>query len=320
MPKKQLMDNIYLFTGTDRYSINEHIQTIIEGCKNPVVIKYDSKKIPIEAVVNEIRFRDLFSPSKVIIIEYDVFHAGKDEQSLFADVLKLFPENNIVIFICPKVLKSASINRRIFSKTDNVFTYGQPKNSNKKEVVTYVYATLQHKDIKITKALVELTVELMGFDASSILFEVTRLYRKYNTITEKILKEHIPKTHFSMFDIMDVFAKRDIKRTLTMYDAYIEAGFNFHEIFISIYRQVRLLFLIKTLNVSYGMRDYRQIATALNLHPFQIKKNLGYINSYSYEELSDAFKIMLDYQRKMYKNSNNSPMILKVMITELLSK
>jgi len=121
-----------------------------------------------------------------------------------------------------------------------------------------------------------------------------------------------------MFDLMDSFCERDLKKTLTIYDMFIEYKYNFHEIFISLYRQIRLMFMIKILMKDHGMKEPRYIANLIKAHPFQVRKNIATINNYSYKELSDSFQIMVDFQRKMYNNSNSCNMILKVMITDIM--
>jgi DNA polymerase III delta subunit len=308
-----LNDKIHLFTGDNKFSIEKKVKSLISSIENKIVLTYNS--LDIENLQNELTYKDLFSDNKVIVLKSNVFKASKDDQDTLCHCLKNVDNSAYFICISDSLTKTSPLYKTIFSKC-NLCEISQPKEGG---VFDYVKKILEEEKIKIKSEDLKKVIELIGNNASSVLFEVERIYSNNGIINEEIINKEVIRENYDLYHLFNIFCERNPERFQSALDSYLKNGYSAIDVFFFLYREIRSMFVVKVLMDDYKMYDYKAISYKAKMNPFKAKVIMGNVKNFKQQDLIKYIRNLIDIQRKMYNNGYISGEILKISTFEMLS-
>lgn len=308
-----LNDKIYLFSGDDRYTIDKKVKSLTLLIPDKAILTYNY--LDVEKIKNELIYKDLFSENKIIIIKNNIFKASKDEQDVLLDCLKNMEKSIYFICISDSFAKASSLYKTIFSKC-NHFDISQPKEGG---IYSYVKDILEEENIKIKSDELKKVIELIGNNASSVLFEIKKLYLKNGIINEDLINREIIKENYDIWHLFNIFCEKDPYRLQSAIDSYIKNGYSAIDIFFFLYKEIRNLYIIKVIMDDYKIYDYKTISYKVKMNPFKVKNIMVKLKSFNQIELTKYIRNLIDIQRKIYNNSYMSGELLKSSLYSMLT-
>lgn len=256
--------NNYLIEGDNEILINKEIDKIIHNLKDIDIIKYDLSEKTIDDIIEALDTYDMFSHKKVII----AYNAP-----MFMNVIPDFnekkflkylenPSDNILIIVNEKINNRLKIVKDI-SKYFKYIKISQPN------INTFIKDNLL--DYKMDYSTIAYFIDKVGSDYNEINQELLKLklYKLEDKIIYKDDIDLICRKNFenTIFDLIDAIIKKEKKKTIKLYDNFINNGTDVFQMIGLLSSQIRLIYNVKVLS---NLSDL-EISKILDVKEYPVK-------------------------------------------------
>lgn len=313
--------NIYLITSDSYKLIEKEIEKIISSSSN--VIKYDLRVNTLNDVVNEANYFSFDDTKKYIIVRCDNMFktTKKDEEeessSLDTKILEKYldnPSNNSILILVS--MTSPDKRRKIYKLLK--------EKSNIIEIPILDKKSMTYKCMEILKK----DGYLLDYETANYIVENS--YLNYDIMLSEIdkIKFLVKKGYVTKRDLYNVVAESLNGNIYTFINLVLnnkleEAFFSKKDfdtlkidpivVFISLAKEVQLLYLVKTHN------NLREIMNYYHKEDWQMENYIKNANNYSEKELKKIIIKLCDYDYKIKSGKINKDYILDLVAFDLCS-
>ena len=277
------MGNIYLFYGEEKYDIESRIEKIkkeynmLESGVNLFYVNLDNIN-ELENIAHGVTF---FGNEKLIII--------KDTKLKFStDILKELDEEVKVIIVEDSIDKRLSEYKKLSKYAECI----EFKKIALNDMAQYVINLLKKYGLNINYETAEYFVNVCGDSKLNNINELQKIViymDKNGEVTKDIIDKVCSKTmNAKMFDVLNLVVNKNKKKAIQELDSLLKQKEPIVKIYISLYRQFKQLYLIKTLKQNKSSN----IAEESGIHPYAVKTLLPVSEKYSFNELK---KILYEF-------------------------
>lgn len=272
--------NIYVLYGEESYLIDREIKKIVtsilgEDIENKIV-KYDMLEDNIKNAIDDLTSMSLFSDKKIIICKNCLFLTGSTNSEINHDIDALMSlinseiDNSLMLIVPNEKLDERKKIVKELKKKVNINSFNKLKEN---ELITFIENEFKQEKYKVDFKTVKLFLDTVGNNLGIIISEIEKL--KLYKLNEKIICEQdvldisSRTLNDNIFDLVDAVIKRDVERTLLIYDDLLVLNEEAIKLVVVIANQFRLIYQTKTMYKSgYSELD---ISKHLEVHPYRIK-------------------------------------------------
>jgi len=175
---------------------------------------------------------------------------------------------------------------------------------------------VEEKGGSISHSALSILASFVGNDLWQMEQELNKLLSFTKNIDEDAVKELIKKeAKGNIFDLVDAVGKRDYKTSALKLHELLESGENEILILTMLVRQIRIIIQSKEL-IEKGQREM-DISKALACHPFVVKKAVIQSGNFTFEELKDIYKMLLETDHSLKRGTKEPKVALDLLIKNL---
>ncbi len=283
--------NLFYFSGED-FSFDD-----FENATKTASMFYEKKCIVVKEFFSKAKEKDIDNVKKYI--KDKKIKESDDVFLLFAEFCDI-PKKD-------KNLKWISDNSAFLYKSDN-FSESQLKSWIKKEAESY--------GAKIDKRVIDLFLIYFKGDLFKISNEIKKLASYTKNISEK---EFYALSHTNkegdIFKAIDFLLSGKKDMAIDFFYRQIKEGKSFSYILSMINFQFRNLIKLKAL-LDDGVLE-RDLAKRSKLHPFVVKKSLGFLKRYTKDDLKKIYNLMLKTDTKIKTTSIDDGVLVDRLIFKI---
>lgn len=294
------MNKVYLIYGNEKYFIDEQVNKIVSEYKEYDLINYDMCETNINKAVEEVSMISLFSTDKIVICYNALFLTGikcdidHDIDSLLKFIVN--PSTSILVL----VVNSDSLDKRK-KVVKELQKYAEVKECDKlkeNELLSFIKKRCVDNGYEINNDALNKFVLLLNDNLYVINSELDKLfiYKEDDKVisisdidicTSRMLNDNI-------FDLVDAIVKKDINRSLALYDDLIILNEEEIKLIVILANQFRLIFQVKEM-FKTGYNEF-DIAKKLDIHPYRVKlaNNVGIDGMQALKYLKESSKLDAD--------------------------
>ena len=305
MPNGKI-DPIYLIIGTEDY-LN---QQVINNIKQQLGQEQESSELifdlldyPITSLLQEANEISFFSNHQLLIAKNPFFLTSERQKTDVEHNLEALinyldnpnPETTIVFIANYDKLDERKKITKLLKKKATVIDYSKQTNNYQ-----IIHDYLQKQDIVMDSDAIKELLYLVNDSLTMAINEIDKLhlYAGAQPITKEMLDELVPRqVEHVIFDLVDYLLKNKKQQALQMYQDLVTQGEDTIKINYIILMQLRLMIQIKILEKRhYTTHD---IAEAVKVHPYRVKKTSALIYNLSIDQLMMLFDILVDFEEKL---------------------
>lgn len=302
------MSNIYLLYGEEKYELNQKVEKIKKEFSNLQVgvnlfyINNDNiDELP--SITQGVTF---FGSEKLIIIK-------NTNLKFDTNIIKDIDEDIKVIII------EESVDKRL-SEYKNLAKFAECiefKHLDAAQMTDFIISTLKRYNVKISYEDAQYMQNVCGEDKSNNINEMQKLViyvGNGGTVTKDIIDNICSKTlNAKIFDVLENIINKKKKIAIEQLNTLLQQKEPIVKIYIMLYKQYKQLYMIKLLKV----KGEKNIATAIGLHPFVVKKLLASCDKYTEQELKNIIYAFDEYDQKTKNGDIDFEIGLKKIICML---
>ena len=232
-----------------------------------------------------------------------------------ADYAANVPETTVLVVLCDEQLEGDSPLVQAARRHGKALTFIPPRGPALEQ---WTQQRARACGAKLTHEAARLLVTEIGDDLRLLAQEIDKLCTyvgREGEIGEAEVRSLTPTTRVSrVFDLTDALSRRDRKRALALLHELLAAGESPLGIVAMTAYQTRALLQIKTL-AERGLRA-PQIAQAAGLAPFVVDKSLPLARQFTYAQLEDAHRSLLEIDRALKLSRMTPEMALDLLVVE----
>ncbi|GEM_PF-821978 len=313
---------IYFIFGKDTFQSKQKLKELIKKYSDFELLKINAEKIKINELISKFNSVSLLSPKRLLIIEN---LSQNSEQKEVVEFLKNANSankysndaNDILIFYEDKVDKKTSLykflNKLTSAKAGEKIKFEFSELNNfelKKWAQEYIEKNPEYSGARIEPV----ALEKLLINAKPNLWQLSNELDKLLAFDKNITLENAQKLTAANFDdnifnLADAIGNGDKATALELINKQLESGIEPLYLLSMIARQFRILIQIKDATQNQNYPNYSLIAKEIGLHPFVVQKSISQTQKYSFEELENKFKKILQLDLDL-KSSKLSPEIL----------
>ncbi len=309
----------YIIYGTSRYFIEEEIKKIASNEKN----KFYMNDIPLEEILNEIRYKSVFEENKSIIIysaDKCFKQSAKDEINGF-DEFKKYVSNNksqpLILVLNKKVNERIKVNKELLSLFKIIST---PMVTKSSEFVFEINKICNENGIAFTNAALYLLAEKCSNDID---LAVNELHKIKNIGNKSIFNENDVELYISNYNLNNFFGFKDavinknFKKARKLLIDLESSKANIISIVISLEKEYEMIYNIKALS-KRGYTNEKISATLNNMHPYRVKILKEVASKYTFEKLESIILYLCNLNYKLVTDDNLGYGEIKKFLIELI--
>ena len=287
------MNKVYLIYGNEKYFIDEQVNKIVSEYKEYDLINYDMCETNINKAVEEVSMISLFSTDKIVICYNALFLTGI-KCDIDHDI------DSLLKYIVVLVVNSDSLDKRK-KVVKELQKYAEVKECDKlkgNELLSFIKKRCVDNGYEINNDALNKFVLLLNDNLYVINSELDKLfiYKEDDKVisisdidicTSRMLNDNI-------FDLVDAIVKKDINRSLALYDDLIILNEEEIKLIVILANQFRLIFQVKEM-FKTGYNEF-DIAKKLDIHPYRVKlaNNVGIDGMQALKYLKELSKLDAD--------------------------
>ncbi len=283
---------LYTLYGENDNEMDKYINNIMESNNISNKIVYNYKEVNIKDIIEEAMYNDLFSTTKLVILNEADFLTGKsslDNQDLINYINN---PNDKTIFIFKVKNESLDERKKIVKLLKEKSKVVEFKLLNEKNIENYIINYFKEKNYNIkSDAVVEIKKRLVSTPniIDNELIKLLIYKEKEKDITIKDVKEII--TNYkepNIFNLIDSVIKKDKYKIFSTYKELIDNKEEPSVIITLLANQFRLFYQVKVLE-DRNMDKYK-IASFLHEHPYRIELAINSSRNISKKEIKRIIK------------------------------
>lgn len=216
------------------------------------------------------------------------FDPAKSEKILAA--LPNIPETNVVVFVQPQPDKRTAFYKGL-QKLAQCEDFAELKDE---KLSSWTLGRIKKHEGEIQPQALSLLLEMTGNNLWKIENEVKKLLtftqKKRIITTEDVQKLVVPEISSNIFAFLDAVSEKKKKRAIQEMGAILAEGESVMQLFALLSKQIRNLLIIK----SDPKITKDDLVKEFSLHPFVAQKTLSFAKNFSFTELKNLYKKMLD--------------------------
>lgn len=318
--------------GDDTFSATEKV----EGMKAAFAKKFDptglnlsvfpnegSDEIKKEDVQQAIRSMPFLSQRRMVIIRDLVSETTKGEENTWAEVLENTPDFAIVILferVEPKVLEKKALFKRLKGAAD-VHYYPFPAMEGT-ALSEWILTRVKALGGAISQEAARMLAERVGSDLWQMHGEIQKLVAFANgaQIDEKMVGRLVRASfEGEIFAFVDAVSRKRPTEALKLLEEERLSGANEFYLLTMLARQVRILLGVRSLLDTDSRISQKELAAALELHPFVAGKALAQARAFTTESLKRAHQLLFDYDRDAKSGRMEAGLAVDLMTIHLSS-
>ena len=302
------MSNIYLLYGEEKYELNQKVEKIKKEFSNLQVgvnlfyINNDN----IDELTSVTQGVTFFGSEKLIIIK-------NTNLKFDTNIIKDIDEDIKVIIIEESVDKRLS-EYKALSKFAECIEF---KHLDAVQMTDFIINTLKKYNVKISYEDAQYMQNVCGEDKSNNINEMQKLViyvGNGGTVTKDIIDNICSKTlNAKIFDVLENIINKKKKIAIEQLNTLLQQKEPIVKIYIMLYKQYKQLYMIKLLKD----KGEKNIASAIGLHPFVVKKLLVSCDKYTQSELKNIIYAFDEYDQKTKNGDMDFEICLKKIICML---
>lgn len=289
------MKNFYLIYGPDRSIVNNELNKVIKKIGYEDVVRYDMANSSLLDVIEDLESSGLFSSNKVIIMD-DCYFLGANKSIDDVDRLEGYIEhynpNNYLIMLA--YMEKPDTRKKIYKLLKTSAEVIEQVKIDDKYLFSYVSDKLKQNDFKMED--INYFIKKIGVNLYNADNELNKLmmYKLDSHIitNEDIEKVTIKSIEEEIFSLTDAVIMRDIKKSLSLLDEFLNKDYEEIQIIMLLASQFRFLFQVKRL-LNKGKSE-TEIAKILGVNPYRVKFSVKKLYAYTED-------MILDYISKLAK-------------------
>ena len=284
--------NIYLFTGEQRYLIEQYVKKLSESLTDTDAnsmnyMKLNKDNIKYTEIADFALDMPFFADRKVV----EVWNSGffKKGNEGMEKVLQEIPETTVLIFVEEEVDERIKIFNFV-KKNGTVVRMNTP---NERTLLVWIKGLFTREEYSIDDEACYTLLEAVGTDMNRLITEIDKL-KSYCIERKHVTASDVNKLCVSMlegkiFDMMDALSRGDKKNTIRLFDDLLELREPPMRILALITRQFNGLLNTRIVMDEDG--DPSKIAKLAKIQPFLVKKYKGLCANYTTEQLMDRLAL-----------------------------
>lgn len=134
-------------------------------------------------------------------------------------------------------------------------------------------------------------------------------------ITQAMVHVFVPqKNEDMMFALMDAITRKNTNQALGLLEQQAVYGSEPQQIFGMLVRQYRILMDLYSYTAAHLAASEQEIAQALGVHPFVVKKTMPMVKQYSFDQLARGQEQLLLIDQKIKRGAADMPELLTLFI------
>lgn len=309
---------VYLLGGNEKYLMSQYKDKLLNALVDPSdtmnYVVYKGENAKAEHIVDFAMTMPFFADRRVLLIEdSDFFKKGNDD---IDELLGQLPETTVIIFSEINIDKRCKLYKTV-SKLGTVALFDTP---DERTLLVWLKSLFSKENIQIDDNAVYRLLEGVGMDMTTLFNEAEKLksycLEKGVVTVQDVEVLSINQIEGKIFDMMDALSKKDKKTTLNLYSDLLMLREPAMRLLYLVTRQFNIL--LKTKIALEGGKDNSQIAAAVKIPPFTVKKYIAQCNGYSRTELLDRVNWCQEADTAIKTGAMKDSMAVEMLIIKLL--
>lgn len=275
------MKNFYLIYGNDLGITNKYINDIKDKLGIKEEIRYNLNDFLLRDVIDDLSMIGMFEKNKLIVC--DNFSFQIDDSDLL-NYLDNYNRDNYLILVVNA--DKVDTRKKLYKKLSSI---GEVINvgDNKGYVKSYLKTYIQNNGYKIDSATLDYFISRVGNNIDNAINEVDKMFLYKGT--DKVINRNdvnditIDNIEEEIYLLSESVIVGNTDRALSLYNKFINNGYDELAIITLLANQFRFLLQVKTL-YDKGF-DANGISKEIDAHPFRVQKTIPKIYSYTKKEL-----------------------------------
>ncbi len=280
-------------------------------------VQIDAKSSSLDEIINVCSTIPFMTNYRVVLVNFlsDLIKSDKsyDWENLSVQIDN-FPESTFVIFRENELKKTDSIFKFL---SDSVIKTNF-ENFKYRELLEWAKSRFDDLGVFIDSKALSLLVESVGTDLRLLDSEIQKLsmYKPSEMITDKDVGDLVAYVkEQSIFKLVDFVIDGNVNHSLKLIRSLIDSGQSFTFIKRMIERQIRLVFMVKSLK-SQGFNS-AQIGPKVSLFGYPLQKTLELEARLTEFRLIDMYQMILDSEIRERKGEMSEELSFEMLIYEL---
>ncbi len=322
-PQKALksLKPVYLIYGEEKLLLDEAVgraKQIIVGRKTPEFScdVFYAGKDSINSIISSAETYSFLSEKRLVILK-EAEKLSELEISRLSSYLENPSPSTCLILVAGKLKKNHRLISVVRGKGE-IREYKPPPKSCYPHWVVKEFGK-RGKSVSLTAG--KILVERIGFNLYALTNEIEKISLFYKEKKKIELEEidFLVKQTLSgnIFDFLNAVSQRNKKRAIELLNYLLESKERVPHIFYLLVNHLRLLLKVKSL-IEERRFSEAKVAKELNLPIFQVTRFREDSRNFSFEELKNAFKLLLEMDVSLKTETKDVKLLLERLLIKIL--
>lgn len=311
---------VYLMGGDEKYLVHQFKHKLLEAVTdvtdsmNYQVFKGENATV--SAIADSALAMPFFAERRVLLIEDSGFFKKGNEE--LEELIQNIPETTVMIFVEDNIDKRTKLYKAVGAK-GTIALFDTP---DEKMLIGWLRSLFKADNIAVSDQILRYIIENVGADMLTLSNEVEKLkcycIEKGRVEQADVQGLSVSQIESKIFDMMDALSKKDKRVAIELYSDLLALREPAMRILFLIARQYNILLKTK-LALQYG-RSNGEIASAVKIPPFTVKKYVELCKGYEYEQLKANVELCLKADAQIKTGELADKMAVELLIMQLLTQ
>lgn len=311
---------VYLLFGEESYLVNQFKNELAgalgdkEDSMNFMI--YKGEKAVAENIKDFAMTMPFFADRRVVLVEDSGFFKKANEA--VEAFIEEIPESTVLVFVEHEVDRRLKLYKQL-AKVGTVAEFTTPDASM---LQAWIMSMLKKAELEIERGAVDELLASVGFDMNTLANEVEKL--KYYCLEKKrvsvadVREICVSQVESKVFEMMDMLSAGNKQKTMELYNDLLLLKEPPMRILALITRQFNLL--MKTKFVLDTTGNSSQVASAIKVPPFAVKKYVSQCNGYTAKQLATCVNMCQQADGDIKSGAKKDDMAVEMLIINLLNR
>lgn len=293
--------NFYLIYGTNKNIIERKIKEIANKYEidNNNIIRYNFKDNQTRDIIEEASMNSMFIQNKLIIVETNLKEDNLNTEEL-EKYIEHYNKNSYIVFVSytDKIDTRKKIYK-LFLKHGKI----EETTLNQNDLYSFIKRLLEENKYEMNNYDINYLITKTGNNIDNIENELNKLflYKMNNKTIDKVDIDDIVIENIDneIFTITDAVVKNDIKKSLDLYNEFMNKSYEVTQIIGLLANQFRFLYQVK--HLTNNSKNQEEISKYLEVHPYRVKLAMQNIYNYTEKDLLHYLDRLATLDKKIKK-------------------
>ncbi|MBQ7447841.1 MAG: DNA polymerase III subunit delta [Eubacterium sp.] len=315
--KNKDFKRVYLFYGEEKYLIRQYQNRLVEAVLGENagmnLSVFEGKNADPKEIMSQAQTMPFFADYRVILVQESGFYKKTPEG--LAEYLSEIPDTAILLFVESEVDKRSKMYKQT-EKNGRAVQFTRQKDAVLKK---WILSQLKKEGKKITEPVMNAFLECTGDDMELISQELEKLLcytmEKDVISAEDVKAVCVPSVGNHIFDMIDALAAKNRQRAMDLYLDLLRLREPPMRILYLIGRQFYILNRLKSMRKT-GIGD-REMASAVKIPPFAVKKNLAQAAKFTDEQIQETIETCVQADADVKSGHLSDRMAVELVMTTI---